>query len=127
MRVGILKCAFAAALLTLGSAHANEFALQRARSLYGQLRDHAQCEAALPSARAFWPSSDFATLSDDVRSLFLYEVMRCAWSLEDGRAAIAASREARNVGAQWADYALLQLGLRFEDDAVAVDAFHALS
>jgi hypothetical protein len=116
-----------AAALTIGAAYADEFALQRARALYGQLRDHNQCEAALPAARSFWASSDFGTLQNDVRARFLYEVMRCAWSLQDGPGAIAAGIEARRAGATWADFALLRLGVRFEDHALAVEAFHALS
>ncbi len=117
----IMVLAFAA------PASANEYAMQRARSLYGQLRDSAQCEAALPNAREFWRSSDFATLTTEVRSAVLYEMMNCAWRLADGAAAIAVSRNARALGAGWANYSLLQLGIRFEDDALTLEAFHAMA
>jgi hypothetical protein len=118
----------AAALLIAGAdAAANEYALERARTLYNQLRDRAQCEAALPEARAFWRSSDFRTLRAEVQTAFLNEVMICAWDLEDSQGAIAASRAARELGADWADYALMQIGLRFGDDALAVESFHALT
>lgn len=123
----ILLGAAAAAALTLGPANANEYALARARALYGQLQDEAQCEAALPAAREFWRSSDFGTLEAQAQAALLYQIMRCAWSLEDGQAAIAASRAARELGAAWPDYALMQLGIRFDDDALAVESFHALN
>jgi len=122
----LIACA-AVAVLGTADAFANDYALQRARSLYGQLRDRAQCEAALPEARTFWRSSDFQTLSPDAQAAFLNEVMLCAWDLRDSQAAIAASRAARDVGASWADYALMQIGLRFEDDALAVESFHQLA
>lgn len=125
MRMGIVW-ATALFLVATGAA-ANEYALERARSLYNQMLDRAQCEAALPEARALWASSDFRTLHPEVQSAFLNEVMICAWELQDTQAAIAASRSARELGAHWANYALMQIGLRFEDDALAVDSFHQLA
>lgn len=114
------------AMLALAApAGANEYALARARGLYSQLRDRAQCEAALPASREFWRSSDFTTLSPEVRSALLQEMVQCAVRLRDADAAIAMSQEARALGAPWADFTLLVLGVTFEQDAVAVEAFHA--
>ena len=117
----------AAALTFSGLAGANEYALTRAQALYEQMSDDAQCEAALPAAREFWRSSDFRTLPEQAQSLVLNRIMGCAWALEDVQAAVAASRAAQALNADWADYALLQVGVRFRDDPLAVEAFHALN
>ncbi len=116
----------AAASLTLGAARANEYALTRAGALYEQLSDDSQCEAALPAAREFWRSRDFSTLPEMAQGLLLQRIMGCAWALEDAEGAIAASRAAQAAGADWPGYALLQIGVRFQTDGLALESFHAL-
>jgi len=119
----------AMALICAGvaSATASEYALTRARTLYTQMQDRSQCEAVLPSAREFWRSADFNTLPAPARTLLLRAMAGCAWELADGAAAIAISRDARENGADWADYMLMQLGLRFDDDALALESFHRMA
>jgi hypothetical protein len=117
--------ALAMVLMVAGPASANEYALQRARNLHAQLRDRAQCEAALPASREFWHSSDFATLTPEVQAALLLEMVQCAVRLRDADAAIAMSQTARALGASWADFTLLVLGVTFERDAVAIEGFHA--
>lgn len=125
MRTWIVAAAmlFAAA----SDAAAVESMMERLRVLYTQMQDRSQCERSLPEARELSSSSPFRALQPEVQSLFLYEVMICAWELEDVQGAVSATRAARDAGAHWADYALLQIGLRFEDDRLAVDAFHQLT
>jgi tetratricopeptide (TPR) repeat protein len=116
--------ALASAVVTApAAAQSNGYALTRARTLYAQLRDDAQCEAALPTAREFWPASEFRTLPVDVQQAFLYATMSCAWSLRDGAAAIAAAGAAHELGAPWTAYARMQLGLAFDDNALATRGF----
>lgn len=128
-RSGIVGAAVAAMLtaLTAGAARADADAMRQAQTLYTQLRDTAQCPAALPVARTFAASAPFSALPAAVRETLLYEIMSCAWSQEDGEAAAAATRAARDAGASWADYVLLQIGVRFQLDAAAVEGLHALS
>jgi tetratricopeptide (TPR) repeat protein len=125
-----MRVQFVAALayvLVVGSAWANDEALDRARALYRQLDDAAQCESGLPAAREFWRSSAFETLEDEIQSAFLSGVMGCAWSLRDWQGAIAAARDARSRGAPWPNYALLQLGIIARNDALTVESFDALA
>lgn len=127
MRWGIL---FATAMMTSGlaaPAAANEYAVTRARTLAAQLIDDGQCEAALPSARTFWPSSEFATLSLELRQGFLAAVVECAAGLNDFPQAFAAAWAARDLGAPWGDYLLLLLALDGRDNALALQSFDAVS
>lgn len=117
--------ALLAVLALAAPASANEYALQRARGLYSQLRDRDQCEAALPASREFWRSTDFATLTPETRSALLQEMIQCAVRLRDVDGAIAMSQDARALGASWANFTLLVLGVTFERDTLAVEAFHA--
>lgn len=105
------------------SGQSNSYALTRARTLFNQLRDEAQCEAALPSARTFWPSTEFRTLPTEVQQAFLYATMSCAWTLRDGAAAITAANAADALGATWTGYMRMQLGLAFDDNALAIEGF----
>jgi tetratricopeptide (TPR) repeat protein len=109
------------------SASANEYALSRARTLYGQMQQEGQCEVALPAAREFWRSADFTTLSEQARAEFLSEIVQCAWELRDQRAAVEAARAAGQLGAPWTDFLLTYIGISFEDDQLTVDSFMALA
>lgn len=122
VRVLVLVAAW---LLLAASATANEYALQRARNLHAQLLDRAQCEAALPAAREFWRSSEFATISVETRTALLTEMVQCAVRLQDADAAIAFAQASKALGASRADFILLVLGVTFDRDTVAIDAFHA--
>jgi tetratricopeptide (TPR) repeat protein len=86
-----------------------------------------QCEAALPSARQFWPSTEFATLDVQVRHAFLGATMGCAASLNDYSQAIAAARAAQDLNAAWADYSLMLLGIDSDDNQLTVQSFDAVS
>lgn len=108
-------------------ASANEYALSRARTLYGQMLQEGQCEVALPAAREFWRTTDFSTLPESARADFLREIVRCAWELRDQRAAVEAARAAGELGAPWTDLLLTYIGMSFEDDQLTVDSFLALS
>lgn len=122
------KLILLAALALAAPAHAaTESTLQQARAIYDQLRDRAQCPTVLPVARQFWRSPEFSTIAPDARSLILHEMMNCAWRQADADTAIAVTNDGRAAGANWADYALLQLGIRFERDDVALDGFHGMA
>jgi tetratricopeptide (TPR) repeat protein len=123
----VLIAALAAATLTASAATANEYAFAQAGSLFRQLSDDGQCEAALPSARTFWRSSDFRTLAPEAQAAFLFALSNCAWRMEDGQLVIASAREAHALGATWSDYLMLQAGVRFDDDRAAIEGFHALA
>jgi tetratricopeptide (TPR) repeat protein len=105
------------------AAQENGYALTRARTLYDEMRDDGACEAVLPEARSFAASSDFATLSADVRSTFLWSVLHCATVLRDVRGALEAADAAKALGAPWADRLRLAIALDFHDDALAVSSF----
>jgi tetratricopeptide (TPR) repeat protein len=113
------------ALALAAPASANEYAQQRARALYGQLQDRAQCEAALPAAREFRRNSDFSTLTSQGRVTLLQEMMQCALRLGDYDAAIVFTQEARTLGASWGDFSLFVLGASFDRDAAAIEGLHA--
>lgn len=98
----------------------------RARALYTQLRDREQCETSLPAAQDFRGTPDFAALAAESQSLFLREMSGCAWRLDDGASAIALAEEVRVRDASWANYFLLQAGIRFDNDAVTLAAFDAM-
>lgn len=115
-----------AAPLLAGAAAAQDYAATRARSLYEQMRGE-ECEAALPEARSFWVSRDFAALPAQNRLAFLGALTFCAWQMEDGELAISAARAIRVENPGWSDRILMSLGLAFENDALAVQAFNDLT
>jgi tetratricopeptide (TPR) repeat protein len=124
---GKLASALGALLLLSPTAAANEYALTRARTLYQQMTEGGQCEAALPSARQFWPSTEFATLDVEVRHVFLGATIGCAASLNDYAQAIAAARAARDLNAAWADYSLMLLGLDSANNQLVIQSFDAMN
>lgn len=89
------------------------------------MNDEAQCEAALPGARPFWALREFTDLPVPARTAFLHAVALCAWNPEDSAAASAADA-AGQLGADWSDYMRLQIGVRFDNDALAVQGFEAM-
>lgn len=114
-------------LLLSSTAAANEYAMTRARTLYQQMTEGGACEAALPSARQFWPSTEFATLDVEVRHIFLGATIGCAASLNDYPQAIAAAHAARDLNAPWADYSLMLLGLDSENNQLVAQSFDAMN
>lgn len=117
-----------AALAVASPAHAvPERTLQQARTIYDQLRDRTQCPAALPVAREFWHSPEFSMLADNIRLVMLREMMNCAWRQGDADTAIGVTNDSRAAGADWAYYALLQLGIRFERDDVSLEGFNGMA
>ncbi|MBI3438679.1 MAG: hypothetical protein HY054_08545 [Proteobacteria bacterium] len=124
---------FIAALLMLAASappalSQQTYAQTRAVSLYGQLSDASTCEAALPTARQFWPSTEFQQqLSSEDQSNFLAAVVGCAMSLQDAEAAIAAATAAHDLNATWADKVRLILGMSSDNDALTVQAFFDLA
>ena len=124
MRAGLIACGLVALVLSAPAASAQaSYGQTRALNLFNQLVDNGQCEAALPEARTFWPSSVFQQLGPEDQSNFLAAVVQCAWFLQDGHAAIAAANAAHERGADWADKIRLVLGFSFDDDALSVQAF----
>lgn len=119
--------ALLAALVLTSAAGANEYAFTRARSIYLQMTQSGECGVALPSAREFAASSDFATLDIEVRHAFLLATVQCAASVHDYGQAAAAARDARNLNAEWADYTLLLIGLDGDDDQLVVQSFESMS
>lgn len=123
----------AGALLTLlalapPASAQQTYAQTRALALYNQLSDASTCEAALPTAREFWPSNEFRQqLSPDDQSNFLAAVVGCAMSLQDTQAAIAAATAAHDLNATWADKVRLILGMSSDNDALTVQAFFDLA
>lgn len=105
------------------AAQSNSYAVTQARTLFEQLRDDARCETALPSAREFWPSAEFRTLPPLLQEGFLAATAYCATTLHDGAAAIAAVDAARGLGAKWTGAARLELGVAFNNHAVASAGF----
>jgi len=103
------------------------YAQTRAFTLFNQLMADSTCEQALPSARAFWPSQDFQQLQQEDRINFLGAVSQCAWSLEDGQAAIDAANAAHDLGGDGVDKFRIVLGLAFDNDALATQAFFDLA
>lgn len=128
MRAGLIACGLVALVLSAPAASAQaSYGQTRALNLFNQLVDNGQCEAALPEARTFWPSSVFQQLGPEDQSNFLAAVVQCAWFLQDGHAAIAAANAAHERGADWADKIRLVLGFSFDDDALSVQAFFDLA
>jgi tetratricopeptide (TPR) repeat protein len=128
MRLAII----AAGLLTLAAATpaatAQEtYAQTRALTLFNQLSSESSCEEALPAARAFWPSQDFQQLGQQDRVAFLSAVAQCAWTMQDGQAAIDAANAAHDLDGDGVDKFRIMLGLAFDNDALATQAFFDLA
>ncbi|MGE0743263.1 MAG: hypothetical protein AB7O98_18150 [Hyphomonadaceae bacterium] len=123
-----VACGLAVLALAAPASAQETYVQARTLSLFNQLVENGTCEAALPSAREFWPTREFQEqLSLDDQQNFLGAVVQCASFLQDGRAAIDAANAAHDVGALWADKVRLELALAFEDDALAAEAFLDLS
>lgn len=81
------------------AAQGNDYAFMCALTLFNQMNDEAQCEAALPEARPFWALREFTDLPVPARTAFLHAVALCAWNLEDSVAAASAADGAGQLGA----------------------------
>lgn len=113
-----------AALLCASGAAADT--LDDARALHARLADEAQCPAALNEGKTLAAATGFSALSVEARALFLNALASCAWRQSDGPGAVAAIRAADALGADWSDFMGVQTGVRFEDDALALNSFRDL-